>query len=182
VDVGRPLTDRDDIVSPVWSTTGAVFNGRCRVVRSEAEWRRIPNALPSWSAAPQQSQHERKAVVFEARVHDRRMLPRAIAGRSPKLRAAIFDHRTIPANPERAGRLRQVHDAAHGKQGAPLVIREELLAEERTREASGATACRGSSLLRRVASRWRRERRGVTTDDETSQDAAPTPAIPRQRG
>jgi transposase len=77
-----------------------VFNGLRWIVRSGAEWRMMPNDLPPWPAVYQQTQRWLRAGVFEAIVHDLRMLLREIEGRPPQPRAAIFDSRTLQSSPE----------------------------------------------------------------------------------
>jgi transposase len=44
------------------------------IVRSGAQWRRMPHDLPPWSTVYQQTQRWLAAGVFEAIVHDLRAL------------------------------------------------------------------------------------------------------------
>jgi transposase len=81
-----------------------VFNGLRWIVRTGAQWRMMPNDLPPWSAASQQTQRWLKAGVFEALVHDLRRLLREIAERHPEPRAAIFDGRTLQSSAESGAR------------------------------------------------------------------------------
>ncbi len=78
----------------------AVFNGVRWLARSGAHWRMLPNDLPPWYTVYQQTQRWLKAAVFEAIVHDRRMLLRELLERMPQPRAAIFDARTLQSSPE----------------------------------------------------------------------------------
>ncbi len=52
----------------------------------------------------QQTRRWIKAGVFEAIVHDLRMLLREIEGRTPSPRAAVLDSRTLQSSPESGGR------------------------------------------------------------------------------
>ncbi len=64
-----------------------VFNGLRWIVRSGAEWRLMPPGtlwvLPPWHTVYQQTQRWLRAGVFEAVVHDLRMLLRELEGRPP---------------------------------------------------------------------------------------------------
>lgn len=81
-----------------------VFNGLRWLARTGAQWRMMPNDLPPWYTVYQQTQRWLKAGVFEAIVHDLRMLLREIADRMPQPRAAIFDARTMQSTPESGDR------------------------------------------------------------------------------
>src|ERR687898_2096362 len=77
-----------------------VLNGLRWVVRTGSPWRYMPHDLPPWEAVYQQTQRWLKAGVFEALVHDLRMLLREIAQRAQQPSAAIFDARTLQSTPE----------------------------------------------------------------------------------
>jgi transposase len=81
-----------------------VFNGLRYVVRTGCQWRYLPNDLPPWHTVYQQTQRWLEARVFEAMVHDLRMLIREIEGRNPQPSAAIFDGRTLQSTPESGAR------------------------------------------------------------------------------
>jgi transposase len=81
-----------------------VFNGLRYIVRTGTQWRMMPNDLPPWYTVYQQTQRWIKAGVFEALVHDLRMLLREIAGRYPQPSAAIFDGRVLQSSPESGAR------------------------------------------------------------------------------
>ncbi len=81
-----------------------VFNGLRWIVRTGAQWRMMPNDLPPWYTVYQQTQRWLKAGVFEALVHDLRMLLREIEGRGPHPRAAVLDGRTVQSSPESGAR------------------------------------------------------------------------------
>jgi transposase len=68
------------------------------------QWRMMPNDLPPWYTVYQQTQRWIKAGVFEALVHDLRMLLREIAGRHPQPSAVIFDGRVLQSSPESGDR------------------------------------------------------------------------------
>jgi transposase len=81
-----------------------VFNGLRYIVRTGMQWRMMPNDLPPWHVVYQQTQRWIKAGVFEAMVHDLRMLMREIDGREQQPTAAILDSRTLQSTPESGGR------------------------------------------------------------------------------
>jgi transposase len=81
-----------------------VFNGLRWLVRTGAEWRRMPHDLPPWYTIHQQTQRWLKAGVFEAIVHDLRRLLREIDERAPEPRAAVLDSRTVSSSPESGAR------------------------------------------------------------------------------
>jgi len=81
-----------------------VFNGLRYVVRTGVQWRFMAHDMPPWHVIYQQTQRWLKAGVFEAMVHDLRMLMREIDGRNPQPSAAILDSRTVQSSPESGGR------------------------------------------------------------------------------
>jgi transposase len=81
-----------------------VFNGLRYIVRTGMQWCMMPNDLPSWHTAYQQTQRWLKAGVFKEMVHDLRMLMREIDGRMPQPRTAILDSRTLQSTSESGGR------------------------------------------------------------------------------
>ena len=81
-----------------------VFNGLRYIVRTGMQWRMMPNDLPPWHTVYQQTQRWIKAGVFEAMVHDLRMLMREIDERAQQPTAAIIDSRTLQSTPESGGR------------------------------------------------------------------------------
>ena len=81
-----------------------VFNALRWMARAGAQWRMLPNDLPPWYTVYQQTRRWLNAGVFDALVHDLRMLLREIADRAPQPSAAIFDSRTLQSTPESGGR------------------------------------------------------------------------------
>jgi transposase len=81
-----------------------VFNGLRYIVRTGMQWRYMPHDLPPWYTVYQQTQRWIEAGVFEAIVHDLRMLLREIEGRNPQPSAAILDGRTLQSSPESGAR------------------------------------------------------------------------------
>ena len=77
-----------------------VFNGLRYIVRTGVQWRFMAHDLPPWHTIYQQTQRWLKAGVFEAMVHDLRMLMREIDGRNSQPSAAILDSRTLQSSPE----------------------------------------------------------------------------------
>lgn len=93
-----------------------VFNGLRYIVRGGIAWRMMPNDLPPWHTVYQQTQRWLKAGVFEAMVHDLRLLLRVAAGRKEEPSAAIFDSRTLQSSPESGARAG--YDGAKRRKGS----------------------------------------------------------------
>lgn len=93
-----------------------VFNGLRYVVRGGITWRMMPNDLPPWEMVYQQTQRWLKAGVFEAIVHDLRMLLRVAQGRNQQPSAVIFDSRTLQSSPESGQRAG--YDGAKRRKGS----------------------------------------------------------------
>lgn len=104
-----------------------VFNGLRWVVRSGAQWRLMPHDLPPWHTVYQQTQRWLKAGVFEAIVHDLRMLLREIEGRSPSPRATVIDSRTLQSSPESGGRAG--YDGHTRKKGSKVHMAVDTLGQ-----------------------------------------------------
>jgi transposase len=81
-----------------------VFNAARWVVHTGALWRWLPHDLPPWDIVYQQTRRWLEAGVFEAIVHDLRLLLRLAAGRSGQPSAAILDSRTVQSTPESGAR------------------------------------------------------------------------------
>jgi transposase len=77
-----------------------MFNALRYVVRTGIPWRWLPNDFPPWEAVYAQAQRWLQAGVFEALVHDVRLLLRILQGRNPHPSAVILDSRTLPSTPE----------------------------------------------------------------------------------
>ena len=77
-----------------------LFNGLRYIVRTGVQWRFMAHDMPPWHTIYQQTRRWLKAGVFEAMVHDLRMLMREIDGRNPQPSAAILDSRTLQSSPE----------------------------------------------------------------------------------
>jgi transposase len=102
-----------------------VLNGLRWLVRAGAPWRMMPNDLPSWEAVYQQTQRWLKAGVFEAIVHDLRVVLRLAEGRESQPSAAIFDSRTLQSTPESGPRAGD--DGAKRKRGSKVHLAVESL-------------------------------------------------------
>ena len=83
-----------------------VFNGLRWLIRAGAPRRMMPNDLPPWYTAYQQTQRWIKAGVFETIVHDLRVLLRYARGRNDQPSGAILDSRTFAAPLGRGAQLR----------------------------------------------------------------------------
>jgi transposase len=102
-----------------------VFNGLRWLVRAGAPWRMMPNDLPPWEAVWQQTQRWLKARVFDAIVHDLRMLLRVADGRKEQPSATILDRRTLPSSPESGHRAGD--DGAKRKRGSQVHMAVDTL-------------------------------------------------------
>jgi transposase len=102
-----------------------VFNGLRFVVKCGAPWRWMPHDLPPWAIVYQQTQRWLQAGVFEAMVHDLRLLLRDHAGRKARPTAAIFDSRTLQSSPESGHRAGW--DGAKRKKGSKIHIAVDTL-------------------------------------------------------
>lgn len=102
-----------------------VFNGARWIVRAGASWRMMPHDLPPWYTAYQQTQRWIKAGVFEAMVHDLRVLLRVAAGRNEQPTAAIFDGRTLQSTPESGERAG--YDGGKRKKGSKVHMAVDTL-------------------------------------------------------
>lgn len=92
-----------------------IFNGLRWIVRAGAPWRMMPNDLPPWEAVYQQTQRWLKAGVFEAIVHDLRVLLRLAQGRKEQPSATILDSCTLQSSTESGNRAG--YDGARRKRG-----------------------------------------------------------------
>lgn len=77
-----------------------VFNAVRWMVKTGTQWRYMPHHFPPWPAVYQQTQRWIAAGVFEAVVHDLRMLIRLGDERAPDPTAVIVDARTLQSTPE----------------------------------------------------------------------------------
>jgi transposase len=102
-----------------------VFNGLRWIIRTGAQWRMMPNDLPPWATVYQQAQRWLKAGVFEAMVHDLRLLLRLAEGRSEQPSAAIFDSRTLQSSPESGERA--AYDGAKRRKGSKMHMAVDTL-------------------------------------------------------
>ena len=95
-----------------------VFNGLRFIVRGGLQWRLMPHDLPPWWVVYQQTRRWLAAGVFEAIVHDLRVLLRLAAGRAPEPTATILDSRTLQSTPESGARAG--YDGAKRKKGSKV--------------------------------------------------------------
>jgi len=95
-----------------------VFDALRWLVRSGAPWRMLPHDFPPWEAVYQQTQRWLRAGVFEAVVHDLRILLRLGEGRDKEPTAAILESRTLRSTPESSHRAG--YDGAKRKRGSKV--------------------------------------------------------------
>ena len=124
----------------------AVFNALKWIVRAGAPWRlrplalaeqalaagvslkrREPHDFPPWAIVYQQTMRWLAAGVFEAMVHDLRVLLRDFAGRNKRPSAAILDSRTLQSTPESGHRAG--YDGAKRKKGSKLHMAVDTLGQ-----------------------------------------------------
>jgi transposase len=115
-----------------------VFNGLRFIVRGGLQWRLMPHDLPPWWVVYQQTRRWMAAGVFEAMVHDLRVLLRLGAGRAPEPTAAIFDSRTLQSTPESGARAG--YDGAKRKKGSKIHAAVDTLGDLLTLHATPADA------------------------------------------
>ncbi len=125
-----------------------VFNGLRWMVRTGSPWRYIPNDFPPWPVVYQQTQRWIVAGVFEAMVHDLRLILRIAAGKEPYPSAVILDSRTLQSTPESGHR--GGYDGGKKKKGTKVHLAVDTLgnllalhvtpANEQDREQVGVLA------------------------------------------
>ena len=81
-----------------------VYNGLRYAVRAGEAWRMMPNDLPPWPVIYQQTRRWMAGGVFEAVVHDLRLVLRACFGKRVRPAAAVIDSPTMRSTPESGGR------------------------------------------------------------------------------
>jgi transposase len=102
-----------------------VFNALKWLVRAGAPWRMLPHDFPPRWVVYQQSMRWLRAGVFEAVVHDLRLLLREAAGRGRRPTAAILDSRTLQSTPESGARAGW--DGAKRRRGSKLHMAVDTL-------------------------------------------------------
>jgi len=115
-----------------------VFNGLRYVVKTGAPWRWMPNDLPPWDVVYGQARRWLAAGVFEAIVHDLRVLLRLEVGRGPEPTAAILDSRTLRSTPESGARAG--YDGAKRKKGSKVHAAVDTLGHLLALHVTPATA------------------------------------------
>jgi transposase len=95
-----------------------VFNGLRWMVRTGAPWRYMPHHFPPWAIIYQQARRWIAAGVFEAMMHDLRVILRISKDRLPLPSAAILDSRTLQSTPESGHR--GGYDGAKRRKGSKI--------------------------------------------------------------
>ena len=103
----------------------AVFNALRYLVRAGCPWRLLPNDLPPWQIVHQQATRWLDAGVFEAMVHDLRMILRLIAERPEQPTAAVLDARTLQGSIESGAR--SGYDGHKKRKGAKVHLAVDTL-------------------------------------------------------
>ena len=104
-----------------------VYNALRWIVRTGAQWRYLPHEFPPWEAVYQQTQRWLGASVFEAMVHDLRVLLRWLQGRADQPMATILDSRTLQSTPESGARAG--YDGHKRKRGSKIHAAVDTLGE-----------------------------------------------------
>jgi transposase len=120
-----------------------VLNGLRWVVRTGSPWRYMPHDLPPWEAIYQQTRRWLSAGVFEAMVHDLRILLRLSEGRASEPTATILDSRTLRSTPESGARAG--YDGAKRKRGSKVHAAVDTLGHLLALHVSRATTSRTGS-------------------------------------
>lgn len=81
-----------------------VFDAVRWMAKAACPWRLLPGDFPPWQVVEQQSKRWIRAGVFEAMVHDLRMIIRLLHERAEQPTAAILDGRTLQSSPESGAR------------------------------------------------------------------------------
>src|SRR5215210_6023273 len=115
-----------------------VFNGVRWIVRTGSPWRLMPHDLPPWAAVYQQTQRWIAAGVFEAIVHDLRVLLRLGDERAPDPTAVVLDARTLQSTPESGHRAG--YDGHKRKKGSKLHMVVDTLGHLLTLKVTPADA------------------------------------------
>lgn len=103
------------------------YNALRWIVRTGAQWRMLPHEFPPWHAVHQQTLRWIKAGVFEAMVHDLRVLLRWLQGRADQPTATILDSRTVQSTPESGHRAG--YDGYKRKKGSKVHAAVDTLGE-----------------------------------------------------
>ncbi len=82
-----------------------MFKALRYIVRVGGAWHMLLHDFPPWPLVYPQTQHWFAAGVFEARVHDLRVLQRQAQGRQAQPSAAILDNRTPQSTPESGSKV-----------------------------------------------------------------------------
>ena len=104
-----------------------VYNALRWIVRTGAQWRMLPHEFPPWPTVYQQTQRWIAAGVFDAMIHDLRVLLRWLQGRNHEPTAAILDSRTVQSTPESGHRAG--YDGHKRKQGTKVHAAVDTLGE-----------------------------------------------------
>jgi transposase len=102
-----------------------VFDALKWIAWTGAPWRALPHDFPPWQIVYQPAMRWLAAGVFEAMVHDLRVLLRDLAGRKKRPSAAILDSRTLQSTPESGHRAG--YDGAKRRKGSKLHLAVDTL-------------------------------------------------------
>ena len=102
-----------------------LFNGVRYIVRTDNQWRYMPNDLPPWPAVYQQMRRWMEAGVFEILVADVQELLRHFGGRKSQPTAVCIDSRTLQSTPESGARAG--YDGAKRRKGSKVHIAVDTL-------------------------------------------------------
>ena len=102
-----------------------VFDAVRWMGKAACPWRLLPGDFPPWQVVEQQSKRWIKAGVFEAMVHDLRMIIRRLHERAEQPTAAVLDGRTLQSSPESGARAG--YDGYKRKKGSKVHIAVDTL-------------------------------------------------------
>ena len=102
-----------------------VFDAVRWMAKAACPWRLLPGDFPPWQVVEQQSKRWIKVGVFEAMVHDLRMIIRLLHERAEQPSAVVLDGRTLQSSPESGARAG--YDGYKRKKGSKVHVAVDTL-------------------------------------------------------
>ena len=115
---------KEDAPQRTWALRD-VFDAVRWMAKAACPWRLLPGDFPPWQVVEQQSKRWIKAGVFEALVHDLRMIVRLLHERNEQPTAMVLDGRTLQSSPESGGSAG--YDGYKRKKGSKVHVAVDTL-------------------------------------------------------